>query len=172
MSAVIAESVEINLPSGHVALVDAEDAPLVGLYSWRVSAIGGILYARRVVEPGTGESQYMHALLTGSALTDHANGNGLDNRRSNLRAATREQNAHNARVSRRNSSGFKGVSWNAHSQSWRARIGLGGKQKTLGYRKTAAEAALLYDEAARELHGEFATLNFPRPGEQPARRAA
>lgn len=55
----------------------------------------------------------------------------------------------------------KGVSWNKRREKWQADIGMSGKRKRLGRFNTAEEAARAYDEAAKELHGEFARLNFP-----------
>jgi hypothetical protein len=65
-------------------------------------------------------------------------------------------------------SGFKGVTWFKRDSKWMAQIGINGKNRYLGYYETAEQAARAYDIAARELHGEFATLNFPQPGERAA----
>ena len=110
----------------------------------------------------------MHAFLTGYERTDHRNGDGLDNRRSNLRDATAGENSRNTRVHLDSASGLKGVSWYKRSRKWRAHIHVGTKQQHLGYFATAEEAAHAYDDAARELHGEYATVNFPALGERAA----
>jgi hypothetical protein len=92
---------------------------------------------------------------------DHINGNGLDNRKANLRICTPSQNGCNRNRISRSQSGFKGVRWLKERCNWRAEIGLYSRHYNLGSFSSAIEAALAYDKAARELHGEFAHLNFP-----------
>lgn len=152
---------EIPLTRGLVALVDDEDYDLVKDISWSASSVkyGGRCYARRWV-PGTGATQGMHALLTGYALTDHINGNGLDNRRANLREATHAENCRNRRKGSRNTSGFIGVSWHTQRGKWRAQIKVQGRTRSLGMFLDPEDAARAYDAAAREHFGEFAAQNF------------
>lgn len=64
--------------------------------------------------------------------TDHINGDRLDNRLSNLRAVTTQENQRNAAMQCNNTSGHVGVDWNKASNKWRARIKIDGKQKYLG----------------------------------------
>src|SRR5690606_21975431 len=90
---------------------------------------------------------------------DHIDRDGLNNRRSNLRLATHHQNAYNAQK-RKSRSGFRGVTWYAPYQKWVAVIMHQGKKHYLGYFDDPADGGRAYDEAARKLHGEFATLNF------------
>jgi hypothetical protein len=113
----------------------------------------------------------MHKLLTGWDETDHKNGNGLDNQRKNLRSATRPQNLWNKGRRSDNTTGFKGVTKEAHG--WRAVIKANGKRRHLGYFTSPELAARAYDAAAVEMHGEFARLNFPddRTHEMPVRPA-
>ncbi len=102
----------------------------------------------------------------GDRLTvDHINGDPLDNRRENLRIATRQENQRNRRGWGR--SGFKGVLFRAKRQRWEAYIQVGTRVFSRA-RHTAEEAAIAYDDMAREHFGQFARLNFPRPGEQAA----
>lgn len=91
---------------------------------------------------------------------DHINRNPLDNRKVNLRVATRSQNLQN-RTSKKDAftSNYKGVSWDKTRTKWRATIQLDKKSKTIGRFRTEKEAALAYNEKAKELHGEFAYLN-------------
>lgn len=87
---------------------------------------------------------------------DHRNGVRDDNRRDNLRAATRSQNSMNRGPARTNTSGRKGVTWNKHSKKWMASIKAGGRGKTLGHFGDLDAAAQAYQQAAVQFHGEFA----------------
>lgn len=162
---------EIPVGQGLVTLVDVADLSLIS-GGWRAEKRSRAYYAVRQVRRMTGRSgsEYLHRVLLGLTDTsidvDHINGNGLDNRRVNLRLATRSQNNGNARLRSSNRSGYKGVSWKADSHRWRARINLGGRELRLGYFSDPKQAALAYDEAAREAFGEYACLNFPKPGER------
>jgi hypothetical protein len=111
----------------------------------------------------------MHRLITGAPAgveVDHRNGNGLDNRRSNLRLATTSQNQGNQRLSRANTSGFKGVHWDKHRAKWKASIAGDNNDKHLGHFTDPSEAAHAYDSAARLRFGRFASVNFPQLGER------
>lgn len=96
--------------------------------------------------------------LPGSEI-DHVNGNGLDNRRVNLRFASRSENCSNCRPSRNNRSGYKGVHWHKGAKKWRSQIKTNGKRIHLGYFENKNDAARAYNEAAIRLHGSFARLN-------------
>jgi hypothetical protein len=118
-----------------------------------------IIFHRKIMDVGVDE------------FVDHRNGDFTDNRRSNLRKASRCQNRHNSRMPSHSRSGYKGVTQRAYGL-WRARIGepgQGGRRLQLGDFKTAEEAARAYDRAAIELYGEFASINFPQNGERAAR---
>ena len=151
---------EIPLTRGYVAIVDDEDFDWLTQWSWHVARAprGGLYAARSRTIPGP---KKMHQLLIEApkgCVPDHRNGNGLDNRRENLRVATRSQNAMNKRI-RAGVSGFRGVTPN--KRRWMAKIRVSGRHHYLGNFATAAEAARAYDSAARALHGPFARLNFP-----------
>lgn len=99
-------------------------------------------------------------------VVDHINHDILDNRRENLRLATSSQNSQNKLKTRDNTkySQFKGVCFYAYdgkklARPWRAYIKINGKRQWLGYFQTEADAALAYNEKAKELFGEFALLN-------------
>lgn len=92
---------------------------------------------------------------------DHINGNKSDNRIANLRACTNEENARNYPKRKAGSSQYRGVCWVPRDQKWAASISNGKAGKiSLGHHSDEVSAAKAYDKAARELHGEFATLNF------------
>lgn len=87
---------------------------------------------------------------------DHANGNTMDNRWANLRAATSAQNVANSRIRNRHSSGLKGVYRASKGDCWAARIIKDGRSNHLGCFPTPELAHDAYMSAARNLHGEFA----------------
>lgn len=92
---------------------------------------------------------------------DHINGDGLDNRRCNLRYATRQQNAANGAKKGR-SSRFKGVCFDKSRGKWLAGVKYNYVRLNLGRHATEEAAARAYDRKALELFGEFARTNFPR----------
>ena len=90
---------------------------------------------------------------------DHCNRDKTDNRIENLRPATSSQNKGNIGLLRNNQSGYRGVSQNSRSGKWHAQIKICGRQTYLGRYATPEQAALRYNEAARQYFGEFAYLN-------------
>ena len=151
---------EIKLTRGMVAIVDDADVPLVAGYSWHAKQCKQTFYAEAC--PGHNMHILMHHLivqLDDGQQCDHEDRNGLNNSRSNLRVATRSQNARNKRMSRNNTSGFKGVYFNKHKQRWQAQIVVNGKRRFLGRFATPEAGAVAYDVAAKRLHGEFAATN-------------
>ena len=105
-------------------------------------------------DPETGTSLVEHTIEA-----DHISGDGLDNRRANLRRATRSQNAANRSLRPRTKTGYRGVSRSGNR--FYARLMSQGTQHYLGMYSTAIEAARAYDAAAHAHHGAFATPNFP-----------
>ena len=93
-------------------------------------------------------------------LVDHRDHNGLNNRRSNLRLATPRENAQNRRAKRTCSSGYKGVNYRQKDGLFEAALRDNGKRVYLGRFQKADDAARAYDKKAKEVHGEFAYLNF------------
>lgn len=160
------EATEVPVGPDHCALVDRADRVLVGRYEWRLlRGHNGKLYAWASVSR---KSIYMHRLILGTPAgleTDHRNGDGLDNRRSNLRTATASQNRANMGKPRRPDGGthtsrYKGVSWDRSRGKWQAKIH-SGRHINLGRYEAEAEAARAYDAAAVRQWGEYAQLNFP-----------
>ncbi len=156
-------SKEIKITDGMKALVDDEDFDRLVKYNWNAHYGGRRCYAIRFSHMVDGKGVYvlMHReILSPDGDVDHINGNGLDNRRSNLRAATRSQNSMNQRPRPDGRSKYKGVCWHKQHKKWRAYISMNYKQKHVGLYTTQLEAALAYDRAALELFGEFARPNF------------
>lgn len=150
---------EIPLTKGKVALVDDEDFEWLNQWKWYCHSNN---YAcRRVTKNGKSWISYMHKeILDSPGNTDHINGNGLDNRRSNLRSCTQQQNMRNQRPVRKRASKFKGVynTGKGKRKPWRAAIGDCG-YKHIGYFWTQEEAAVAYNKEATRRFGEFANLN-------------
>ena len=149
----------------HVVLYDAADAEAIESRTWSVIADGsaGLFYAASNAKNSDGERMRlrMHSLLMGRSGVDHINRNGLDNRRSNLRFASPSQNSANRAGRPDGSSQYKGVHWHRGMRKWAASMKAVDRQRHLGYFTDEAEAARVYDAAAREAFGEYAYLNFP-----------
>jgi hypothetical protein len=96
-----------------------------------------------------------HGPIPDGMEIDHENGHQLDNRRSNLRLATRQQNQFNTKIRRTNRSGIKGVSIHEPSGKWRSSIKVGGAAVSLGYFRDKEEAAAAYAAASKKYHGQF-----------------
>lgn len=144
----------IQLTRGKFALVNTVDLPLVGDTIWQAQVCNGRFYAAY-------HSLLMHRVLLGEvpfpgAEIDHINGDSLDNRRTNLRWATRSEQLGNKRKRSDSTNQFKGVRRNR--KGWQALI----QGRALGTFPTQEEAAAAYDRAAIQTYGEFARLNFPK----------
>lgn len=140
--------------------MDDEDAAQVLPHRWHKVPNGKTIYAATTID---GRRVFMHRLLLGLAhgdplQGDHKDGNGLDNRRANIRAATRSQNQANAG---RKNGRYKGAFFDERDGSWLARVRWHGKAYYLGRHPTAEAAARAYDAKAAELMGDHARLNFP-----------
>ncbi len=156
---------EVYVGDGRFAICDWQDWHLVRAYNWRLTtrARSGCLYAQAWDSDGADERSRisMHRLILPTPpdkIVDHINGDGLDNRRANLRIATHQQNSFNVR-SHGGASRFRGVSFEAASNLWRAYITLNGKRKYLGRHGLEIDAAKAYNMAAKEAYGDFARLN-------------
>lgn len=145
----------ILLTRGKYALVDDEDFDwLTSNWKWHFSS--GYAQTNFRLDDGGRITMKLHRLLisvpAGSEL-DHINGDGLDNRRVNLRLCTHQENMRN-RPKNKNKAGYKGVYKN-HAR-WQAAIKHNGKKIYLGNFSKPEEAAKAYDLKAKELFGEFA----------------
>jgi hypothetical protein len=166
---------EIELTQGYVAFVDDADFERLRQHKWyavvktsrpckkvyavrneRVDPIGGIGRQRRI---------WMHRDILNAAPdieVDHRDGNSLDNRRHNLRSATKTQNRQNRKAQTGSSSPFVGVA--KVGNRYRATIDGGAKRQHVGTYRNELEAAAARDRAAIKLYGEFAHLNLPEHG--------
>lgn len=164
-------TVTIPLTQGQAAVIDDADAALIARYHWWAAKRPHTYYAvtKIKVTPGRRGRRrilHMHQLIMGDPpgmQVDHVNRDGLDNRRANLRVATQSQNKANSGRYRNNASGFKGVYWRRSHQQWEAQITHQGRRYHLGYFRSPEDAARAYDAKARQLHGAFASCNFPEP---------
>lgn len=140
----------VPLTRGYEAVIDAADVHLVDGRYWHALVRKHTVYARCGV--------FIHRTIMGAPLgmeVDHINGDGLDNRRSNLRLATHAQNTRNRRRPRTNTSGFKGVHLHKSAGKWVAQITNAGKYLYLGLFETPESAYAARVAASAELHGEF-----------------
>jgi len=158
----------IPLTQGKYAIVDPEDFERLNKHKWHAVKQSNTFYAIRCAGPAKKTTYIrMHREIIhppDHLVVDHINHNGLDNRKANIRPATRSQNNFNRLIIKRKgaSSKYKGVSWRKRRKRWRARIHVYGEYKFLGYFKEEIHAAKAYDKAAKKYHGEFASLNFPK----------
>ena len=155
---------EIQLTQGKVALVDDEDYEYLMQWKWFANKKGSTFYAVRSLHSNNvRKTIFMHRLITNNIntkmQTDHLNGNGLDNRKINLRICTTSQNSMNRGLQINNTTGFKGVNYDKFSNKFRAQIRVNNIYKNLGYYIDPKDAARAYNEAAIKFHGEFANLN-------------
>lgn len=156
---------EILLTQGKVALVSDEDYEELSKYKWQTQRTSSknIYYATRSVRVGTNKYKIirMHREILDTPegfVTDHIDGNGLNNQRENLRICTQAQNTYNRRQNKNNTSGYKGVYWYRTSNKWAALISINKKMKYLGMYLTKEEAYKVYCEAVKNYYGEFNNL--------------
>ncbi|UCD51674.1 MAG: HNH endonuclease [Phycisphaerales bacterium] len=162
----------IALTKSGFAIVDAADFEWLNQYKWQATCNGTKFYA--TTKNRRAGNIWMHRLIMNAPkgmVVDHINGNGLDNRRCNLRICTRQQNAYNSRRSQ-GTSQYKGFHFEKATGAWRATITCQGEYYNLGLYDSEVEAARAYDRKAIELFGEYAYLNFPEEHGRQRREAA
>lgn len=132
------------------ALIDINDIEKVKQYKWAIHNMGYVY--------NTTNDLFLHRLITNcdnNMVVDHINHNKLDNRESNLRICTQQQNVMNRSVSRDNTNGIAGIYWNKKNKKWCARIGLNRKNIYLGSFDTKEEAIEARRQAELEYFGEY-----------------
>lgn len=153
---------QIELIKGLVALVDDENFERINQFKWYA------VHGRSTTYAMMRGSVSMHRLIMDvtdrKIIIDHRDHNGLNNQKSNLRIATSSQNAANRRSAKNSASKYLGVHWFRPTGVWYAIIKKNDTVKRLGYFKYEINAAIAYNEAAKEIHGEFANLNIIDPG--------
>ncbi len=156
---------EIPLTKGYIALVDDSDYErVIAAGPWHAQVSKNTVYAAHGTYTGHGCNGrrglvLLHRFILGlsdpQTQGDHADGNGLNNQRYNLRPATNSQNTANRLKKPGGSSVYKGVTWDKRDWRWRAAIRINGKTKHLGSFTDEADAAAAYRAAAKEHFGVF-----------------
>jgi hypothetical protein len=157
----------IYLGDDEWTIVDADIYYRLGQFKWSAAGYNGKMYATRILKQtvcGRVKTVYLHREIMNEPkgfFVDHKNNDSLDNRKANLRVATRSQNCQNVPKRKNTSSQFIGVSFSKEEKKWCAYINYRGKRIWLGYFDNEIDAAKAYDRAALKYYGEFARLNFP-----------
>lgn len=160
----------VTLTKGHVAIVDADDAPLVAGSKWQVTMGNGSNakhYAKTDGSKKTGPRRTirMHRLIANpphNMVVDHINGNTLDNRRANLRVCTQSENLMNkSSPPKDNTSGYVGVWKDKRRNAWIAETRINGRKIHIGQFSDKETAARERDRVVAEYYGPIAYLNFP-----------
>jgi maltodextrin utilization protein YvdJ len=156
---------KIELSQGYYTLVDDEDFEYINQFKWNVRIVKNTQYAKRSDRLSSPKTIQMHREIMRcpeNMMVDHINGNGLDNRKENLRICTRSNNLMNSKKpNMKTTSKYKGVNKikNAKKKKWRAEIRLNRQAIQLGSFETEELAAIAYNEGALKYFGEFARLN-------------
>lgn len=147
---------QIPLTQGQYALVDNEDFEFLNQFKWTTAIRKTTNYAVRAVKiEGKRTAVLMHRYITHAPKglqVDHINGNGLDNRKNNLRIVSVRQNAQNRQS--KTVSQYPGVSYHAKYGNWVSQIAINGKRHWLGSFKFEKDAFNAYKKAVHELTEE------------------
>ena len=149
-----------TLPSGEKAIVDDSDGYLFAEFNWHI--VNGYVQAEiGNRKNGTRKHVRLHRLVMNppeSEIVDHISGNKLDNRRCNLRIATKSSNGFNRRAQLNSKTGVKGVCWSKQAGKFRVYCSVKGRQYHLGFSESLEKAAEIYAENIHKYHGEFACV--------------
>lgn len=148
-----------------VIFFDVQDEQLINSYKWHICFFGKIFYASaHIYRDQKRTAILMHRLIMnpGNKLIDHQDGNGLNNKKSNLRLCNHSQNIANVINQKKSTSKYLGVSKyiSGNWHKWLAQIQKNGKKICIGYFDNEKDAAEAYNEKAIIHHGEFARLNI------------
>lgn len=155
--------ITFELNDGTLCMIDEHDRDLIDTYRWYPQRSNGHVYAQAKDQTKTVLlhrlilARILNRSLERSDITDHINGDGMDNRRVNIRLATHRENMANRKRSKRNGLGFKGV-YRSHKNSYRARITVNKQRIELGSYRTPEAAYQAYCDAAVFYNGEFANM--------------
>ena len=151
----------IKLSQGKFALVDDEDFKRISMFEWYAAKNRHTWYARRSINKTRYIGMHHEVMRTSSSVQhDHKNGNGLDNRKDNLRPCNHSQNRMNCRKIKGTTSKYKGVSFNKKDKRWCVTIGLNNRHFFVGNFTDEKEAALAYNKAAKVHFSDRAKLNI------------
>ncbi len=150
----------IKLSDGLSAQVDIECLDLVSKIKWRAKKSINTVYAiaNHKISSGVYKTIYLHRVIINAPIgmqVDHIDMDGLNNKKSNLRLATRSQNQHNQKAKKNNTSGLKGAFWHKRYNKWYAIICKNRKMTFLGSFLTKEDAHKAYCDASKSMHGEF-----------------
>lgn len=154
---------EIKLTKGKVAIVDAEDYEYLNQWSWHLGMNGNYAVRGRLKGESGPQTICMHRVINQTPKgmeTDHINHDPLDNRKCNLRSATKRQNGQN-KIMAQGKSHFRGVCRRKTRNDWIVLAGKRGGYNYKGSSKCELVAACMYDKYVSQNYGDFASLNFP-----------
>jgi hypothetical protein len=159
---------KVPLTRGEWALVDLADLPKIQAHTWFFVPPGethSTGYAKTAFKRrGQWRRILLHRLVLGAQesdlAVDHINGNGLDNRRCNLRLCTLAENQHNRKVGKNSKSGYNGVAWDSRRMAWRVRLCSHGARADFGVFKNKIVAGLAANIAIYRTRGPMARLNI------------
>lgn len=153
---------EIKLTQNRVAIVDDDDFERLNQYKWHAYMNRNTFYAIRQISKINGEkatiSMHREIMNTPKDIQiDHKFGNGLDNRKDNLRLCTQQENRFNQKNPNKNNKlGIKGIRWYKRTMKFQAKIQVYGKTIHLGYFNVSGDADSAYRKAEEKYFGKFA----------------
>ena len=156
MAVLLVKDVEIK--------IDDADLELVSRYKWRKSTNGRPITNVKI--DGKKKTKLIHQVIVGDIfgmVIDHINGDFRDNRRSNLRHVTLQQNQWNKKCGKLSHTGIKGVGFCKQTKKWRVSMRIDGSYKTIGRYDCIGIAMKKYSECAKKYHGEYARVNIGVP---------
>jgi hypothetical protein len=164
------KTIKFKLTQNKIGIIDAEDWDKIKNHNWYTEKGNSTFYVVTNINKGKHQSQLrLHRLITNEnnpeVFIDHKDFNGLNNKKNNLRKCTRNQNLQHSRKYKNTKNKFKGVCLMRTKRKekvyfyWVSQIRFNKKLLYLGTYKTELDAALAYNNKAKELFGDFALLN-------------